>query len=78
MTMDLHIPLPDSPFTYQLIIAGHLDPSWSDWFDGIVIAQLPDGTTSLTVNVVDQAVLYGLLARARDLDLTLLSLRRTE
>ncbi len=76
--MDMHIPLPAPPVTYQLIIAGHLDPSWSDWFDGIVIVHLPDGTTSLTVAVIDQAALYGLLARARDLNLKLLSLQRTD
>ncbi|MBC8161306.1 MAG: hypothetical protein H7Z42_08810 [Roseiflexaceae bacterium] len=71
--MDEHTP---QPATYRLIVAGHLDPAWSNWFDGSEIVQLPDGTTSLTGDVSDQSALYGLLARARDLGLTLLSLQR--
>ena len=65
-----------TPTTYRLLVAGHLDPAWSDWFAGGVVSHLPDGTTSLTLEVRDQAMLYGLLARARDLGLTLLSLQR--
>jgi len=47
--METHTPPPAPPLSYQLIIVGHLDLAWSDWFDGSVIAQLADGTTSLTV-----------------------------
>ena len=55
-------------------IAGHLDDRWSDWFDGLDIRHLPDGSTEFSGSVVDQAALYGLLNRARDLGLTLLAL----
>lgn len=54
-------------------IAGQLDPSWRDWFDGLEIHHLPDGNTELSGSVVDQAALYGVLNRARDLGLILLS-----
>lgn len=54
-------------------IAGQLDPHWLDWFDGLEMRHLPDGSTELSGSVVDQAALYGLLNRARDLGLTLLS-----
>ncbi len=64
------------PTTYRLLVAGHLDPAWSHWFAGGVVRHLPNGTTALTLEVRDQAMLYGLLARARDLGLTLLSLQR--
>lgn len=64
------------PTTYRLLVAGHLDPAWSHWFAGGQVSQQPNGTTALTVEVRDQAMLYGLLARARDLGLTLLSLQR--
>ena len=54
-------------------IAGHLDRRWSDWFDRLDIHHLPDGSTELSGWVIDQAALYGLLIRARDLGLTLLT-----
>ena len=56
----------------RLRIAGHLDSRWSDWFDELELRHLPDGSTELSGLVVDQAALYGLLTRARDLGLTLL------
>src|SRR5919205_525898 len=52
---------------YRIRIRGHLDPVWSAWFDGLGIAQQADGTTTLTGHVVDQAELFGLLARRRRL-----------
>jgi hypothetical protein len=61
---------------YCIRLAGHLDPHWSAWFDGLVIGHEPDGVTSLTGTVRDQAALYGLLSRVRDLGLTLLSVER--
>jgi hypothetical protein len=54
-------------------IAGHLDSRWLDWFDGLNMHHLPDGNTELSGSVTDQAALYGLLTRARDLGLTLLT-----
>lgn len=61
--------------SYRIRISGHLDHGWSDWFDGLMIAHEADGTTTLTGLVADQAMLYGLLARARDLGLTLLAVQ---
>ena len=60
--------------SYRIRIRGHLDPIWSAWFDGLAIAQLEDGTTTLTGQVIDQAELFGVLARLRDLGATLLAL----
>jgi len=40
------------------------------------ITHLPDGTTSLVGRLPDDAAVYGLLAKLRDLGLTLISLRR--
>ena len=61
------------PEQYRVRILGHLDPAWSDWFDDLAIAQEEDGTTTLTGPLVDQAALYGLLSRLRDLGATLLA-----
>jgi hypothetical protein len=63
----------DKAIFLTLHIAGQLDPGWSDWFEGLEMRHLADGDTELTGSVADQAALYGLLLRARDLGLTLRS-----
>ena len=65
-----------SPELYCIRICGHLDADWSAWFDNLTISQNDDGTTTLTGPLVDQAALYGLLSRLRDLRATLLSVER--
>ena len=65
-----------SPEPYRIRIRGHLDADWSAWFDNLTISQEDDGTTALTGPLVDQAALYGLLGRLRDLGATLLSVER--
>ena len=62
-----------APTSYRIRILDHLDPVWSAWFDGLDIVLEPDATTTLSGRVVDQAELFGLLARLRDLGATLLS-----
>ncbi len=58
---------------YQIRINGHLDPSWSTWFDGLTITHAVTGETILAGSLPDQAALYGILEKARNLNLTLLS-----
>jgi hypothetical protein len=65
-----------SPARYRIRIRGHLDPAWSTWFDSLTVTQEEDGTTELTGPLTDQAALYGLLARLRDLGATLLAVER--
>lgn len=60
-------------FPYQIRIQGWLDPSWAEWFDGLAIRHLEDGTTLLTGPLSDQAALHGVLNKIRDLGLTLLT-----
>jgi hypothetical protein len=60
------------PARYRIRIRGHLDPLWSAWFDGLSVDQADDGTTALVGPLADQAALFGLLARLRDLGATLL------
>ena len=57
---------------YQIRVKGHLDQSWSDWFDGLDITPGDDGETLLSGPVVDQAALHGLLKKVRDLGLHLI------
>jgi RimJ/RimL family protein N-acetyltransferase len=59
---------------YELRLAGHLDDHWSALLGDLSVTRCPDGTTTLTGPVADQAQLHGVLARIRDLGVTLLSL----
>lgn len=60
------------PEHYLIRIGGHLDREWSAWFDGLTLTHDPDGCTTLAGPVADQAALYGLLGKARDLGLRLI------
>jgi hypothetical protein len=62
-----------APITYQIRFNGHLDEEWSDWFDGMEIANLEGGEVILTGPVADQSALYGLLLKASNLNLALMS-----
>jgi hypothetical protein len=44
-----------------------------NWFEGLTITLEENGDTLLTGPVVDQAALYGLLRKVRDLGMPLLS-----
>ena len=63
----------DQPMIYQIRVKGHLGPQWTDWFGGLAITLEDTGDTLLTCPVVDQAALYGLLRKVRDLGMPLLS-----
>lgn len=58
---------------YKIIIKGHLDPYWKEWLSGFKLTHLENNVTSLTGSLPDQAALYGLLKRIRDLNLALIS-----
>ena len=64
---------PGQPILYQIRIKGHLSPQWTDWFECLTITLEDNGETLLTGPVVDQAALYGLLKKVRDLGLPLIS-----
>ena len=69
---------PDQPLVYQIRLQGHLGPQWRDWFGGLAITLEENGYTLLTGPVVDQAALYGLLRKVRDLGLPLISVKRAQ
>ena len=68
----------DRPGVYQVRIRGTLDERWSDWFEGLTVLPQAENETLLTGPVADQIALHGLLAKIRDLGLTLLSVIRVE
>jgi hypothetical protein len=64
---------PHRPGAYEIRVEGHLDSRWAAWFDGMTMTKQSDGTTVFEGRVIDQAALYGLLGKLRDVGLTLLS-----
>ena len=62
----------------EIHIKGHLNPGWSEWFTGLSIEPTTPNETTLRGLVTDQAALYGLIARLRDLGLKLLSVSSEE
>jgi hypothetical protein len=66
------------PLVYRICVEGHLDLDWADWFEGMNIRHGARGRSTLTGPVYDQAALYGILAKLRDLGLILVSVNVVE
>jgi hypothetical protein len=64
------------PIVYEIRVEGRLTDQWSDWFEGLTITLGNDDETLLTGPVIDQAALYGLLKKVRDLGMPLISVQR--
>ena len=67
---------PSPQMVYEIRIMGYLDRQWAAWLEGMTITQTGSGETVLTGAVVDQAALYGLLRKMRDLGLPLISVKQ--
>ena len=63
---------------YEIRLKGHLDTRWAAWFDGLSLTKESDGTTIIHGPVADQAALYGLLQKLRDLGLPLISVNHVD
>ena len=72
--------MPSAKSLYTIRIAGHLDNDWTDWFENLMMTTMetPQPETVLTGYIADQAALHGLLARIRDLGLTLIQVSRED
>ena len=69
---------PSEARCYEIRLGAHLAPRWATWFDGMTVTHAPDGTTVLTGPVADQAALHGLLAKVRDLGVSLVAVRQLD
>jgi hypothetical protein len=67
----------DKSCIYEIRVEGHLTDSWSDWFEGLAIRNDPNGETTMTGTLTDQAALYGVLAKIHNLNLILVSVHRS-
>lgn len=61
---------------YEIRVEGHLARQWDEWFAGMQVSLEETGDTVLRGALADQAALYGVLKRVRDLGLPLVSLQR--
>jgi hypothetical protein len=64
------------PDYYQIRVEAHIDLDWSAWFDQLTITHDADGCTTIAGMLADQAALYGLIGKARNLGLTLIAVQR--
>ncbi len=68
---------------YEIKIKGLLDDHWGQWFEGMTLqrqenVEAGQDSTLIIGPVADQPALHGLLAKIRDLNLTLISMRKLD
>lgn len=57
----------------EIRVKGRIDERWSEWLDGLTIRHTAQDETVLAGPLLDQAALYGLISKLRDLGLSLLT-----
>ena len=62
----------------EIRVKGCINQQWASWFGDLTISRPAPGETVLSGSVPDQAALYGIISRLRDLGLELISLRSEE
>jgi hypothetical protein len=67
-----------TPVCYTIRVEGLIEESWSSWFEGMTIEHEEGGETVLSGPLVDEAAVYGILTKIRDLGLPLVELKRIE
>ncbi|GIV98607.1 hypothetical protein [Roseiflexus sp.] len=60
---------------YHILLRGKLDPELAAWFPELTHAEADDGNTLLVGELPDQAALMGVLFRAHNLNLTILTVK---
>ena len=72
----------DCPVTYQIIVEGRIDPTWSDRLEGMLICQATldanPQVTTLQGELNDQTALAGVLNTLYELHLPVISVMRME
>ena len=56
----------------EIRVEGLLDPHWSEWLEKLEVFNEDNDQTLLTGQITDQATLYGILKKLRDLGLKLI------
>ena len=71
----------DRGAVYEIRVTGALDSSWDQWFEGMNLLHVENGEVGQVYTLIvgplaDQPALHGLLAKIRDLNLTLISVQK--
>jgi hypothetical protein len=56
----------------EIVVRGHLDKKWKNWFAGMDITYEGDNTI-ISGNITDESFMHGILNKIRDLNLVLVS-----
>lgn len=62
----------------EIQVKGEIDQRWVEWFGGLSLSHSASGETLLSGLLPDQAALYGVICRLRDLGLALEGVRSIE
>ncbi len=57
----------------EIRVKSHLDENWTEWLDGFALTHADQDETVLKGMIKDQAALYGLIAKLRDLGVRLIA-----
>jgi hypothetical protein len=72
---DTHL---NTPKYYEIRVEGHLNKMRAGEFGSMSMNLLPNGQTLISGQILDQAALFGILIRIRDMGVTLVSLTRID
>ena len=70
-----------TPGYYEICVGGRLSEQAAIWFEDMTLTANEDPSPPQTIiqgYIVDQAALFGLISRVRDLGLTLISVKRLD
>jgi hypothetical protein len=67
---------PNEIQVFEIQVEGHLDAVRASEFGQMRLIRLPNGQTLISGQVVDQAALFGILLRIRDMGIKLVSVKR--
>lgn len=62
----------------EIRIKGYIQEQWSEWFGSLALSHPNPNETILSGVLSDEAALYGIIARLRDLGLHIISLSSEE
>lgn len=70
-------------YSYEIRVEGHLGNGWKDWFEYLEFQRELDDQSQEPITILqgsfpDQAALFGVLQKIRDLDLKLIAVRRLD
>lgn len=63
----------DHMLAVEIIVIGKIDKEWCEWLGGLAVTHSELDQTVLTGVLTDQAAVYGVISRLRDLGISLSS-----